>query len=180
MDIAYAYDWLESRSGSSFNFNELYHKLSMNNIFIDPYDWLYSYNNMISLIGYAFEIIDQNSTELPFELPNSRTFKKAFANNVMNKMNNILSYIKQTLSIEVVDITSFESLTNHVNCLFDLVCICRENDIEYIYKNKLFDTNSEENQDVSIESILQIQSADLTNIHSVISSIIEEYTFDEE
>jgi hypothetical protein len=169
-----AYTWLERYSGVSYDFREDISEISSNVIFIDPFEWMTSFNNILENLSNATDIIDEFGDYLPDELPNKSELKKLIVEDVISKLVNVVNNIKRKLNLEITDFGSYDQLVNQSIALNDLVTMIIQNTMEDIIKKDMFEKYEEEN-DNSWEDMLNIHKNDLSNMHFTVSSIRQDY-----
>jgi hypothetical protein len=171
--------WIESYSGSTYDISdEIMTLKDPNYVFLNTTEWKLMMAKMIDDLSEIYDIISNHSDLIPDDLPDAETMKKMFASTIIGAMLNSLNDTKRQLHITTHSITKHDILVKEIETMYDLITMLSMNDKDTIINDKLFDKYNEENDDAFIE-YFQIASNDLSAMHDIVSSVIEEFGSDD-
>lgn len=168
------YIWLESYAGVTFDFSDDFEIIKGDTIFIEPYLWIITINEILEHLEEAVGCIEKYGDDLPDDMPRKKDLKKFVTMSVLSSILTNLNSIKKKLNIEEVDINNFDTLIRHVETMHDLVVMLTENPIEDVLKNRMFEKHEEEN-DESFYELFEISKNDIPNMSFTVNSIRDAY-----
>lgn len=168
------YAWLEQHSGITYDMSDDVNSLYKEMIFIDTFDWYISIENIISKLNEINDIIDTYGYDIPDEFMTPLNLKKMINSYMLKELTKIVNVVKEQLNFDIDEISSFEVLEHQVLGLSKLISFVKENDINSIIKNKLFDKYEDENDDMFNE-LFSLTEKDLSNIKFAIDDIRTSY-----
>lgn len=168
------YIWLESYAGVAFDFSEDFDTIKGDTIFIEPYLWIITINEILEHLGEAVDCIEKYGDDLPDDMPRKKDLKKFVTMSILSSILTNLNSIKKKLNIEEIDINNFDTLVRHVETMHDLVAMLTENPIEDVLKNRMFEKHEEENDD-SFYELFEISKNDIPNMSFTVNSIRDAY-----
>lgn len=173
------YGWLEQHSGVSYDFNEDISRVSGNTAFYEPYDWFVAIDNIFDGLDDAMDVIDDYGRLLPDNFPPKTELKKFISGYVIGRVLEVVNSVKQQMHIDQTEINKYSELMEHVQGISDLIIMISEYDMEDIIKNDMFEKYDEDNGNVLTEK-MNIHKNDMTNIHSAVTTIRDDYFTDDE
>lgn len=169
------YVWIESFSGSTYDVDDDINKLNdPNYVFLNTTEWKLTLAKMIDDLSDIYDIIADHSSEIPDDLPDAEAMKKMFAEKIIGAMVNALNDAKRQLHISTHSITKHDILVKEIETMYDLISMLALNDKDTIINDRMFDRYNEENDDAFIE-YFNIASNDLSAMHDIVSSVIDEF-----
>lgn len=166
--------WLERYSGVSYDFSEDIASIKGDIAFIDTYEWFNVISNLFDNLSEAIDVVDEFGDNLTDELPNKKKVKNMLTSYVISNLLDNVNDIKRKLNIDIVDISNYDTLIQHINIIMELIQMLSENEMDDIFKQQLFEKHEEENGNTFTE-ILNIQKDDITNMYFTVSSIQQDY-----
>ena len=170
------YAFFEQYDGVSYDFNEDLQTLK-DVTFIEPYRWNELKDNILENLQDALDCITKNARYLGEDMPSEKDFKKDVATFVLAHLVDNLNYIKQNLSIEKTDISSFEELENQLYVVGELIMMLTTNSLDDLLKDDLFNTYliEDEDDDNPFVTVLGLHERDVPNLFMTVQSIREDY-----
>lgn len=173
------YSWLDSYCGSTYDLHEELQTLKNPNfVFLDTTTWKLLMAKMIDDLSDIYDIISDHLIEIPDYLPDGETMKKMFAEQIIGAMKDSLNDTKRQLHINPHSIAKYDVLIKEIETMYDLITLLSQNDKDTIINDRLFDKYNEENDNAFIE-YFDIASNDLSTMHDIVSSVIEEFGSDD-
>ena len=166
--------WLERYSGVSYDFSEDIASIKGDIAFIDTYEWFNVISNLFDNLSEAIDVVDEFGDNLTDELPNKKKVINMLTSYVISNLLDNVNDIKRKLNIDIVDISNYDTLIQHINIIMELIQMLSENEMDDIFKQQLFEKHEEENGNTFTE-ILNIQKDDITNMYFTVSSIQQDY-----
>ena len=178
------YTFFEEYSGVSYDFSSGIQQISGDKLFIAPYEWQTGINTLLEDLQEALDCIEENADKIPDYLPGKIEFKKLISVYLLGGIMENLDYIKRTLNIDPVEISSFEDLEEHLYAVGKLVEMLVTNSLGEITEKKLFSTyiTEDDEDDNQFVTLLGLHEKDVFNLYETVSSIRETYeeSLDEE
>ena len=169
------YVWIESYSGCTYNIDDDVETLKdPNYVFLNTTEWKLTLTKLIDNLSDIYDIIADHSMDIPDELPDAEAMKKMFAEKIIGVMLDSLNDAKRQLHITPHSITKHDILVKEIETMYDLICMLSMNDKDTIINDRMFDRYNEENDDAFIE-YFDIASNDLSAMHDIVSSVIDEF-----
>lgn len=173
------YAWIEQYSGVSYDLNEDINEIKGDVAFIETFFWATKISMIIDNLDEALSVVDEHYYDLTDDLPDANTLKKMLTTDVLAKILEQVVEIKRQLGISAKKINTVTDLLQHVNTMRDLIEMLKENNMEDIVKQRLFDKYNEENDDAFTE-LLDLHKNDMTNMWDVVHSVVDNETDDDE
>lgn len=165
------YIWIERYAGVSYDLQSEFSMLTKYLIFVDPYEWKIRIDNIIQHTNDVIDTIDQFGDDIPDYLPDSKSMKRIFTENVVEQLLFVVNNVKRMINLEEVDITNYDILVNQVQTLSDLIKMCLD---DFPVKPTTYDTYEEENDD-ALQTYLGLLKSDLPNLGITVNEIRDEY-----
>ena len=171
------YAFFEQHTGVTYDFTSDVQSISGDKIFIDPYAWQTSINNILDNLQDALDCIEEYGDSVPDTMPSKSEFKKLIAGYLLGGIVENLNYIKRILNVDPTDISSYEVLEEHLYAVGKLVEMLVNNSLSEINEKNLFNTyiTDDEEDDNAFVSLLGLHEKDVFNMSETVSSIREEY-----
>lgn len=167
------YDWLESRTGSPYDFREEISDLELADAFLSPTDWFNTISITISRLEDCIEDINKHKREIPDDLPDFEAMKRIIIIETTEQLLNKLDEVKSRIGIKAVRVKNTEELMTHLSVISTIIKLCKETKIENII-GKL--TRFEEDHNWFLMDNFDITEKDYSQLYSDITDIIEEYS----
>lgn len=167
------YCWIESRTGVSYDFNQELMEMSKDAIFFEPGEFKISYYQIRNELTECCFAIDEFRDQIPDDLPRYDELKRLFVGTVLSGITNIISGILDRLNIKELTFNSIGELDNTVNMLVSLCDMFRNNSIEDITNNMMFERLNGE-YDNGLTDTFELVSSDITNMYYVYDSIVSD------
>lgn len=168
------YIWIESYTGCSYNVDdEITYVNNADVPFTNTLEWRMVNEQLIDQLSEIYDIINDNLTMIPDDLPDADKMKRMFTEKILIGMLNGVNNVKRQLHIQQIDINDYNVLLFHIDVLRDLIMMVNENSLDDIIEKGMFDKYNEENED-AFTDILGLTSTDMSNIYYTITSIREE------
>lgn len=175
--IQEVYDWLESRTGSPYDFRDEISEIDLSEAFLAPTDWYNTILLTISRLEDCIEDINEHSDEIPDDLPDAGDMKRMIIWETTALLLDKVNDVKEKIGIKVTNIKDTDDLTHQASMLSQIINICKQTKIEFIIK-KL--TSFEELYDNYMMDTFDITPRDYSQLYSDITDIVEEYEEDDE
>lgn len=168
------YIWIESYAGCSYDVDKELEFIKDNDKpFTETIEWKLVNEQLIDQLSEIFDIINEYGSLIPDNLPDEDKMKQAFASKILLGMLEGINGVKRQLHIQQVDINDYNVLLKHVDVLFDLISMMKENNLDTIIEKGMFDKYNEENED-DFTDLLGLTSSDVSNIYYTIASVNED------
>lgn len=179
MDWGIIYEWLDQKSGVSFDPNEDLNSIINDVAFTDPFFWCMKISFILDDMDAAIETVDEYHNELTEELPPREKLKKGIEENIISHLSSNINSVKQKLGLSINPITDAESVLENATTLRDLIMSLSSFTIEELQKRSWFD-EYEEQTDNALSEILEIHKNDLIDISQTIETIRENTSIEDE
>ena len=166
------YNWIESRTGVSYDFNAELVEMSKDVIFTSPEEFQIDYQQIKYELSQCCQAIEFYRDEIPDDLPRHEELKRLFVATVLHGITDIMNSIMDKLNIKRVDFSSMSDLDNAVTLLVELCNMVKYNSLETIISEQLFDRMNA-GYDNAFTNVFEIVSSDITNIYYAIDALIE-------
>lgn len=179
MDWGIIYEWLDQKSGVSFDPNEDLNSIINDVAFTDPFFWCMKISFILDDMDAAIETVDEYHNELTEELPPREKLKKGIEENIISHLSSNINSVKQKLGLSINPITDAESVLENATTLRDLIMSLSSFTIEELQKRSWFD-EYEDQTDNALSEILEIHKNDLIDISQTIETIRENTSIEDE
>lgn len=168
------YNWLESRTGVSYDFNQELVEMSKDVIFLEPEEFQIDYQQLRHELTECCLAIDKFRDEIPDDLPRYDELKRLFVGTVLHGVTSVINDIMDKMNIKRIDFNSIAILDNAVTLLCELCDLFKYNSLESIVNEHMFDSLNASN-DNAYTDVFEIVSSDVTNMYYSVESIRELY-----
>lgn len=168
------YIWLESYSGTSYDFDESVSEISADDAFTQPYDWSVGIDLILRQLDEACDTIDTYWRNIPTDLPDRNTMKRMLSQLTLEKLVANIKMVCGKLNIDPVRIDSIDKLKMVVVTLSELIDMLINHDPEEIMAKGLFDQHESDNDD-SFYQILSVMKEDVPQLSFNVRSIRDTY-----
>ena len=176
MDWELIYDWLEQKSGVSYDLNEDIDSIK-GKAFTETYYWQMRINMILDDLEAAIEVVDENWRELTPEMPSRDKLKEGLEKDCIRKLANEINTVKSMLGMSQTPIKDEEDVLENALPLAEMISICTSFSFEEIQKRKWFEEYDEESEGALTE-VLELHKNDLADIYQTIEGIRESYAED--
>ena len=172
MVIQEIYDWLESRTGSPYDFRDEISELDIADAFLAPVDWYNTITITLDRLEDCVEDINEHKDEIPDYLPSAQDIKKLIIEETCMLFMNKLNEVKQRIGIKETTINDVDDLTRQCYIISQVINLCKETKIgQIIVALRKFE---EENEDYLLDSF-GISERDYSQLYSDITDVVADF-----
>lgn len=172
MVIQEIYDWLESRTGSPYDFREEISELDISDAFLSPVDWYNTITITLDRLEDCVDDINKHKYEIPDYLPSAADIKKLIIEETCMLFMNKLNEVKQRIGISESTINDVDDLTRQCYIISELIKLCKETKIgQIIAALRKFE---EENENFLLDNF-DITERDYAQLYSDITDIVADF-----
>ena len=172
MVIQEIYDWLESRTGSPYDFRDEISELDIADAFLAPVDWYNTITITLDRLEDCVEDINEHKDEIPDYLPSAQDIKKLIIEETCMLFMNKLNEVKQRIGITETTINDVDDLTRQCYIISQVINLCKETKIgQIIVALRKFE---EENEDYLLDSF-GISERDYSQLYSDITDVVADF-----
>lgn len=172
MVIQEIYDWLESRTGSPYDFRDEISELDIADAFLAPVDWYNTITITLDRLEDCVEDINEHKDEIPDYLPSAQDIKKLIIEETCMLFMNKLNEVKQRIGITETTINDVDDLTRQCYIISQVIELCKETKIgQIIVALRKFE---EENEDYLLDSF-GISERDYSQLYSDITDVVADF-----
>lgn len=165
------YNWIESRTGVSYDFNQELVEMGDDLIFFEPEEFKIDYQQIRTELTACCRAIDEFRDQIPDDLPRYDELKRLFVATVLNGVTTTIEGILTKMNIKLITFNNMGDLDNTVDMLVALCDMFRNNSLEDITNNLMFERLNGE-YDNAFTDVLEIVPSDITNMYYVYDSIV--------
>ena len=172
MVIQEIYDWLESRTGSPYDFRDEISELDIADAFLTPVDWYNTITITLDRLENCVEDINEHKDEIPDYLPSAQDIKKLIIEETCMLFMIKLNEVKQRIGIKETTINDVDDLTRQCYIISQVIELCKETKIgQIIVALRKFE---EENEDYLLDNF-DISERDYSQLYSDITDIVADF-----
>lgn len=172
MVIQEIYDWLESRTGSPYDFRDEISELDIADAFLTPVDWYNTITITLDRLEDCVEDINEHKGEIPDYLPSAQDIKKLIIEETCMLFMNKLNEVKQRIGIKETTINDVDDLTRQCYIISQVINLCKETKIgQIIVALRKFE---EENEDYLLDNF-DISERDYSQLYSDITDVVADF-----
>lgn len=175
--IQEVYDWLESRSGSPYDFRDELSELELSEAFLSPGDWFNTISITIDRLEDCVDDINKFRYEIPEDLPDADDMKKQIIGETTEMILDKLDEVKQRIGIKASKVKNVNELTTQLSMICKMIDICKNAKIQDVMGLL---SKFEEDHDFYMSDNFDITPKDYPQLYADIVDIIEEYEEDNE
>lgn len=168
------YAWLEQFSGATYDMSSEFALFYDEMIFVDTFGWYNKYQQIENDIYEINDIIDEHEYEIPDDFPGAQDLKRIIDTMIFQQLLRVVDTVKRQLNIETVDVTSITILDFHALALSKLVSLAKENSINDLVKNNMFNKFEEDNDNI-ISNAFDLTEQDMPTIKFTVDDIKASY-----
>ena len=172
MDWEVIFDWLEQKSGVSYDLNDDLSEIKGDAAFVEPFFWQMKIAFILEDMDSAIETVEENRSELTEDLPPREKLKKGIENEYVRKLAENINAVKKQLGMSITPINDAEDISVNASALYELISTLKAFDIGSLQTREWFDRYDEMSDNVLTE-VLELHKNDLPDIHETIESIVE-------
>ena len=172
MDWEAIFDWLEQKSGVSYDLNDDLSEIGGDAAFVEPFFWQMKIAFILEDMDAAIETVEENRNELTEDLPPREKLKKGIENEYVRKLAENINAVKKQLGMSIIPINDAEDISINASALYELISTLKAFDIGSLQTREWFDKYDEMTDNVLTE-VLELHKNDLPDIHETIESIVE-------
>jgi hypothetical protein len=172
MVIQEIYDWLESRTGSPYDFRDEISELDIADAFLAPVDWYNTITITLDRLEDCVEDINEHKDEIPDYLPSAQDIKKLIIEETCMLFMDKLNEVKQRIGIKETTINDVDDLTRQCYIISQVINLCKETKIgQIIVALRKFE---EENEDYLLDNF-DISERDYSQLYSDITDVVADF-----
>lgn len=179
MDWEAIFNWLEQKSGVSYDLNEDISAISGNTAFTEPFFWQIKISFILEDMESAIETVEEYRSELTEDLPPREKLQKGIENEYVRKLTENINNVKRQLGMSITPINDAEDVLTNVGALFELISTMKALPIDSLQTREWFDKFDEENDNI-LTDVLELHKNDLVDIHQTVETIVESLNNDDE
>lgn len=172
MDWEAIFNWLEQKSGVSYDLNEDISAISGDTAFTEPFFWQIKISFILEDMENAIETVEEYRSELTEDLPPREKLQKGIENEYVRKLTENINNVKRQLGMSITPINDAEDVLTNVGALFELISTMKALPIDSLQTREWFDKFDEENDNI-LTDVLELHKNDLVDIHQTVETIIE-------
>lgn len=179
MDWIAIFNWLEQKSGVSYDLDEDISAISGDTAFTEPFFWQIKISFILEDMESAIETVEEYRSELTEDLPPREKLQKGIENEYVRKLTENINNVKRQLGMSITPINDAEDVLTNVGALFELISTMKALPIDSLQTREWFDKFDEENDNI-LTDVLELHKNDLVDIHQTVETIIESLNNDDE
>jgi hypothetical protein len=179
MDWEAIFNWLEQKSGVSYDLNEDISAISGDTAFTEPFFWQIKISFILEDMENAIETVEEYRSELTEDLPPREKLQKGIENEYVRKLTENINNVKRQLGMSITPINDAEDVLTNVGGLFELISTMKALPIDSLQTREWFDKFDEENDNI-LTDVLELHKNDLVDIHQTVETIVESLNNDDE
>lgn len=179
MDWEAIFNWLEQKSGVSYDLNEDISAISGDTAFTEPFLWQIKISFILEDMESAIETVEEYRSELTEDLPPKEKLQKGIENEYVRKLTENINNVKRQLGMSITPINDAEDVLTNVGGLFELISTMKALPIDSLQTREWFDKFDEENENI-LTDVLELHKNDLVDIHQTVETIVESLNNDDD
>lgn len=179
MDWEAIFNWLEQKSGVSYDLNDDISAISGDTAFTEPFFWQIKISFILEDMESAIETVEEYRSELTEDLPPREKLQKGIENEYVRKLTENINNVKHQLGMSITPINDAEDVLTNVGALFELISTMKALPIDSLQTREWFDKFDEENDNI-LTDVLELHKNDLVDIHQTVETIVESLNGDDE
>lgn len=179
MDWEAIFNWLEQKSGVSYDLSEDISAISGDTAFTEPFFWQIKISFILEDMESAIETVEEYRSELTEDLPPREKLQKGIENEYVRKLTENINNVKRQLGMSITPINDAEDVLTNVGGLFELISTMKALPIDSLQTREWFDKFDEENDNI-LTDVLELHKNDLVDIHQTVETIVESLNNDDE
>lgn len=179
MDWEAIFNWLEQKSGVSYDLSEDISAISGDTAFTEPFFWQIKISFILEDMESAIETVEEYRSELTEDLPPREKLQKGIENEYVRKLAENINNVKKQLGMSITPIDDAEDVLTNVGGLFELISTMKALPIDSLQTREWFDKFDEENDNI-LTDVLELHKNDLVDIHQTVETIVESLNNDDE
>lgn len=179
MDWEAIFNWLEQKSGVSYDLSEDISAISGDTAFTEPFFWQIKISFILEDMESAIETVEDYRSELTEDLPPREKLQKGIENEYVRKLTENINNVKRQLGMSITPINDAEDVLTNVGGLFELISTMKALPIDSLQTREWFDKFDEENDNI-LTDVLELHKNDLVDIHQTVETIVESLNGDDE
>ena len=172
MDWEAIFNWLEQKSGVSYDLSEDISAISGDTAFTEPFLWQIKISFILEDMESAIETVEEYRSELTEDLPPREKLQKGIENEYVRKLTENINNVKRQLGMSITPINDAEDVLTNVGGLFELISTMKALPIDSLQTREWFDKFDEENDNI-LTDVLELHKNDLVDIHQTVETIVE-------
>jgi hypothetical protein len=179
MDWEAIFNWLEQKTGVSYDLNDDLSEIKGDVAFDQPFFWQLKISFILEDMDAAIEAVEEYRSELTEDLPPREKLQKGIENEYVRKLAENINAVKKQLGMSITPINDAEDVLTNTGALFELISTMESFPIDSLQAREWFD-KYDEATDNALTEVLELHKNDLVDIHQTIESIVESLKEDED
>ena len=172
MDWEAIFNWLEQKTGVSYDLNDDLSEIKGDVAFDQPFFWQLKISFILEDMDAAIEAVEEYRSELTEDLPPREKLQKGIENEYVRKLAENINAVKKQLGMSITPINDAEDVSINSAALYELISTLKAFDLGSLQTREWFD-KYDEATDNALTEVLELHKNDLPDIHETIESIIE-------
>lgn len=179
MDWEKIFNWLEQKTGVSYDLNEDITSIGGDTAFGEPFFWQLKISFILEDMDAAIEAVEEHRYELTEDLPSKEKLQKGIENEYIRKLKENVNNVKRQLGMSITPIKDADDVLTNVGALYELISTMKTFPINSLQAREWFDKYDEASDNVLTET-LELHKNDLVDIHQSVETIVESLRDDDE
>lgn len=179
MDWTTIFDWLEQKTGVSYDLNDDLSEIGGYVAFDQPFFWQVKISFIVEDMENAIAAVDEYKNELTEDLPPRAKLKKGIESEYIRRLAENINFVKKSLGMAITPIKSEEDVLTNVSALHELISTMKSFPIDSLQTREWFNKYDESTDNVLTE-VLELHENDIIDIHQAVETIIESFNDDED
>ena len=179
MDWTILFEWLEQKTGVSYDLNDAMSDIDGDVAFSEPFFWYINISFIIEDMENAIQAVEDFRNELTEDLPSKTKIQKFIENEYIRRLTENINNVKKQLGMAITPIRDAADVATNVTALYELISTMETVSIENLKTREWFDKYDEENDNV-LTDVLELHQNDLIDIHQTIETIVESLNDDDD
>ena len=179
MDWTILFDWLEQKTGVSYDLNDAMSDIDGDVAFSEPFLWYINISFVVEDMENAVQAVEDFRNELTEDLPSKTKIQKFIENEYIRRLTENINNVKKQLGMAITPIRDAADVATNVTALYELISTMETVSIENLKTREWFEKYDEANDNV-LTDVLELHQNDLIDIHQTIETIVESLNDDDD
>jgi hypothetical protein len=179
MDWTILFEWLEQKTGVSYDLNDAMSDIDGDTAFSEPFLWYINISFVVEDMENAIQAVEDFRNELTEDLPSKTKIQKFIENEYIRRLTENINNVKKQLGMAITPIRDAADVATNVTALYELISTMETVSIENLKTREWFEKYDEANDNV-LTDVLELHQNDLIDIHQTIETIVESLNDDDD
>ena len=179
MDWTILFDWLEQKTGVSYDLNDAMSDIDGDVAFSEPFLWYINISFVVEDMENAVQAVEDFRNELTEDLPSKTKIQKFIENEYIRRLTENINNVKKQLGMAITPIRDAADVATNVTALYELISTMETVSIENLKTREWFEKYDEANDNV-LTDVLELHQNDLIDIHQTIETLVESLNDDDD